>query len=80
MVGKKDIFYRYSVCNKMIKEMPGGKNKEHAEAILSQLLHIEQARVVAYSNYKKYCKEMNDWENNLVANISRIVKESKERI
>ena len=70
-----DIFDRYHECKEIVDSMPDGKNKVHAESILRQLLHIEQARKVAHDNYNHYRNEMNSWENNLVGNIKEMAKE-----
>lgn len=55
---------------------PDGTSKTHAEAILRQLLHIEQVRRVVHDNYNRFRDEMNSWENNLVGNIKDMVKEA----
>ena len=69
-----DVFDRYHECNELVESMEHGEDREHAKTMLTQLLHLEQARKVAISAYNKYCREMNDWENNIVKSIMRIVK------
>lgn len=69
------IFDRYHECSEIVGAMPDCAEKAHVEAILRQLLHIEQARKVAHDNYNRYRDEMNAWENNLVRDIKRMVKE-----
>jgi len=74
-----NLFDRFHECDHIVKAMPEGENRAYAESVLIQLLHIEQARKVAHDSYNHYRNHMNDWENNLVREIKRIVREMYER-
>lgn len=70
-----NTFDRYLACKKIVEEITDEEQKKHANSILSQLLHLEQGRQVAVRAYQNYCKEMNEWEWNLVKEIKRRAQE-----
>ena len=71
-----DIFDRYRECKEIVEEIKDEEQKKYVNSILLQLLHIEQGRGIAVRAHQKYCNEMNEWENNLVREIKRRVKEA----
>jgi len=72
-----DIFDRYRECKEVVVGIKDETQRKHAESILSQLLHIEQARGIAERSHQKYREEMNGWENNLVKSICQTAREAE---